>query len=320
MASNSFVRCKTFYCDTGNKKSRYIETDLFLMPSTAPSLKRTKRTKATFFEMDARILKLNPELLKQVLKEHPELQKLDPKEIRRYLDHKARQQDLNDARARRKCKLLAETNFNLGDYRLDLTYNEESLPEDFKAAEKVLSNFLRKLRRMAKAKGKELKFIGVTELGSINGRLHHHLLVGADCGLTREEIEEAWGRGFCHTDINRDNEKAIGYLLKAGRVYKGARLYKASRNLIKPTKTVSDTKVSKRKLKELTSGGEEAVREYFASKYPEYVVEKIYRYVPEEHLDELEEEQEKLWRDGFSYLRVCMRLKAKAKGVRHAHR
>lgn len=292
---NSFVRCKTFYCGPSNKKSAYMETDLFLMPANAPSLKRAKRL-ASFKDMD-------------------------PRQLKKYLAHKARQQDLNDARARRKCKLLAEANFKLGDYRLDLTYNDEHLPADFNGAVKEMTNYLRRLNRMAKKRGKELKYIGVTELGSINGRLHHHLLINADCGLSREEIEEAWGNGFCHTDINRCNETAIGYLLKAGRIYKGARIYKASRNLVKPTKSVSDTKVSKRKLRDLTSSSVDEIRAYFAKQYPEYVVEKVYHYVPEENPDELEEEQEKLWRDGFSYLRVCMRLKSsKGKGVRHAHR
>lgn len=297
MAGLSFVRCKTFYCDSSNKKSNYIETDIFLMPATAPSLKRAKRN-AGFADMD-------------------------PKMLKKYMEHKARQQDLNDARARRKCRLLAETNFKLGDYRLDLTYNDAHLPADFKEAVKEMGNFLRRLKRMAKKLGKELKYIGVTELGSVNGRLHHHLLINSDCGLTREEIEEAWGNGFCHTDVNRDTEKAVKYLLKAGRVYKGARVYKASRNLVKPTKSVSDTKISKRRLKNLTSGSDSECRAYFAKEYPDYIVENIYRYVPEEHPGELEEEQEKLWRDGFSYLRVCMRLKSagkKAKGVHHAHR
>lgn len=290
MASKSFVRCKSFHCSKGSGKANFFEQDIFLMPTCQPSQKRKQRKPATFAEMD-------------------------PRKLKAYEKHKAKQNELNDNRAVRYCRLLVETNFTVGDIRVHPTYNDENLPATFEEAQKVIANYVRKLKRMAKKKGKELKYVYVTELGSVHGRLHHHLLVNASSGLTREELEEAWPYGYCSTDINRDSKEAAGYLTKSKRNYKGKHIYSASRNLTKPTTTTSDTKVSKKKLRELTAASNEAIKAYFEAQYPEYVAEAVYRYVPDPEQEEqdIDEEQAKLWRDGFSYLRVSMRLKPKPK-------
>lgn len=285
MGSKSFVRCKSFWCKKNNK-SKYLEQDVFLMPTFKPSKKRNKRRNAAFTDMD-------------------------PRQLKAYEEHKAKQNDLNDNRSKRYCKLLAETNFDVGDILIHPTYSEECLPDSFEGAQKAMNNYIRRLKRMAKKRGKELKYIYVTELGSKNGRLHHHAILNADCGLTREEIEAAWGNGFCNTVVNRNTKEALDYFTKAERVYKGKRLYTASRNLIKPTVTASDAKFSKKALKHLTAESKKMIAAYFEQLNPGYCVERVYRYVPPQDDDqtELEQDQAKLWRDGFSYLRVYMRLK-----------
>lgn len=293
MSEKLFVRMKSFRCNQGKEKAKYFEQDIFPYPTFKPSQKRKKRSAATFADMDARKLKA-------------------------YETHKNAQQDLNDARAVRYCKLLVETNFGIGDIRIHPTYADEFLPESFEDAQRIMANYVRKLKRMAKKKGKELKYVYVTELGSVHGRLHHHLLVNASSGLSREELEEAWPYGYCSTDIIRDSEEAAGYLTKSKRNYKGKHIYSASRNLVKPTVTTADRKMSKAKLRELTEASNEQIKEYFEAQNPDYNVVGIYRYVPVE--EELEEEQCKLWRDGFSYLRVYMRLKEQPKKKRRCTR
>lgn len=286
--TKSFVRCKTFHCTIGSGKADFFEQDIFLMPSCQPSLKRGHRKTAVLADMD-------------------------PRKLKAYEGHMAKQNELNDNRAIRYCRLLVETNFQVGDIRVHPTYDDKTLPASFEDAQKVMGNYVRKLKRMAKKKGKELKYVYVTEFGSVHGRLHHHLLVNAGSGLTREELEEAWGRGYCSTDIIRDCKEAAGYLTKSKRQYKGKHIYSASRNLTKPTVTTSDTKFSKKKLRELTSSTNAEIKAYFENLHPGYNVEGIYRYIPEPEqiIQDIDEEQVKLWRDGFSYLRISLRIKPK---------
>ena len=68
-------------------------------------------------------------------------------------------------------------------------------------------------------------------------------------------------------------------------------------------------------LQGLTLASTEEIKIYFEKLNPDYYVERVYRYVPPQNEDqtELDEEQAKLWRDGFSYLRVYMRRKVKPK-------
>lgn len=293
MAEKSFVRLKSFRCNNGKGKARYFEQDVFLMPSFQPTQKRKKNSPARFADMDA-------------------------KKLKAYQDHQKAQQDLNDARAVRYCKLLVETNFTLGDIIVHPTYSDEYLPESFEAAQKVMYNYVRKLKRMAKKKGQELKYVFVTEHGSVHGRLHHHLIVNASSGLTREEIENAWPYGYCDTQLNKESGWIAKYISKESRTYKGKHIYSASRNLIKPTVTTADNQVSKKKLRELTESSNEEIKAYFEKRNADYEVVGVYRYIPRE--EELEEEQAKLWRDGFSYLRVYMRLREDIKQKRRCTR
>lgn len=280
MGVKSFIRIKTFYCGgSQNKKAEYIEQDLFPMFDTTPVKHRSKRKN------------VNPA-------------ELDPREQDKYY----KQQNLNDNRTKRYCSLLAMTNFKVGDYFFSPTYSDRYLPKDYEEAKQKANNFLRRLKRMAKKKGCELKYICVTEVGSIHGRYHHHFIVNKDCGLSREEIEAAWGYGHCNTKINQDTAECVGYILKAGRAYKGQRLYMASRNLKKPTTTSSDNKVTKAKFLQLKLWPTdcEAMKAYFEKLNPGYEVVEVYRYLPAEVHDDAPS-----FREEFAYIRVKMRLKNK---------
>lgn len=278
MGSNSFIRCKTFYCGGGqNKKAEYIEQDLFPMFDAAPVRHRRKRRA------------INPA-------------ELDPTETEKYL----KQQNLNDNRTKRYCSLLAMTNFKVGDYYFSPTYSDEYLPASYEEAKQKATNFLRRLKRAAKKKGCDLKYIGITEIGSVKGRYHHHFLINRDCGLSREEIEAAWGYGYCNTKVNQNTLDCVGYILKCGRVYKGERMYMASRNLKKPTMSTSDSKVSKAKFLQLKLWPTdcEAARKYFEKLNPGYEVMSIDRYNARKEQDDTS-----TFREQFVYFRVKLQLK-----------
>lgn len=154
----------------------------------------------------------------------------------------------NDKQAKKKFIRLINTNFNNNDYRLDLTYSMIILREQ---AEKQAAAFIRRLKRLYKKHGKELKYILVTEGGkeSRNGkytRVHHHLIING--GIDRDIIEHIWkqGRTSCAylQPIKGENglEKLALYLLKGERDKKSVCRWSGSRNLKKPTETINDNK------------------------------------------------------------------------------
>ncbi len=98
---------------------------------------------------------------------------------------------LNERNSTNEAIRVAEANFGPGDYALHLTYAKE--PESIEDAQRLLSNFLRRLARLYKKAGLVLRWIKRTETGKKSGRIHHHLLISG--GISRDEIEEAWGQG-----------------------------------------------------------------------------------------------------------------------------
>ncbi|MBQ8691262.1 MAG: hypothetical protein IJ516_05510 [Phascolarctobacterium sp.] len=256
---NSFVRTKTYHCGgSQNKKAKYIEIDLFPMFDTDKKKGRSVKEKVTA-----------------------------PK-----------QRELNDKRAKRYCMLLAKSNFDAGDYMLHPSYCEKYLPETIEEAEKEIKNFLRRVKRAAKKKGCELKYIYVTEQGAKKGRIHHHCIINASCGLTREEIENLWAKpyrkgmskeelamGYINVDRLQASKAgidgAIKYMLKYEREIKGKRYFNASQNLRKPLESTSDEKTSKSKFAQMVLWPEdcEEMKKHFEKANPGYeLVEVVKEY------------------------------------------
>ena len=119
MRAKSGIREKTYYCQgvSGNKKADYIEIDLFPFVELQYKPSRGGRQKAT-----------------------------TPK-----------QKNLNDKKARRYFRLLAKSNFGSKDIHLTLSYDNDNLPGTPEEGEKRLRNYMRRLKRLYKANGKELK-------------------------------------------------------------------------------------------------------------------------------------------------------------------
>lgn len=237
MRAKSAIREKTYYCQgvSGNKKADYIEIDLFPFVELQYKPSRGGRQKTT-----------------------------SPK-----------QKSLNDKKARRYFRLLAKSNFGSNDIHLTLSYAENNRPNTPEQGEKKLRNFLRRLKRLYKRHGKELKYIYVTEVSS-KGRAHHHLLINN--GVDRDEIEQAWGLGWANSKRIQSErggiEALVCYLSKDP---KGRKRYTSSRNLVKPLESVSDTKTSRKKFQQLTLWPEdcEDMRKHFEKEHPDYQIISI---------------------------------------------
>ncbi len=114
------------------------------------------------------------------------------------------QEKLNDKNARRYINQLVKANFFVDDYRLDLTYDDEHLPGNKDDADRMVENFLKKIkRRRAKLGLDPIRYIWIDEGFDGEGRPHHHLLING--GLDRDTIEGMWVKG------RGKNARSIGY-------------------------------------------------------------------------------------------------------------
>lgn len=204
-------------------------------------------------------------------------------------------------RERRLVRIL-RMNFTKEDYALHLTYAEK--PESLADAQRMLKNFLDRLKRRYKKAGKELKYLYTTEYGKTTGRVHHHLVISG--GLTREEIETAWGHGYANCDrlqFEDGLESLAKYLCKGPATY---RAWTPSRNLVMPEPLVRDGAVSLEEMgKILDAIDEKNAWQYFETVYPGYeCIRAVY---------------DKNEVSGGVYIRVQMRKKEE-KPLRHGRR
>lgn len=141
----------------------------------------------------------------------------------------------NDRQAVKKLTRLMNANFYPGDIHLTLTYKD--IPE-IEEAKKECSNFKRRLKREFKKRGKEFRWIEVTEYK--NHRIHHHMLIPY---IEIEVITKQWSCGHIWTstlDRSRNYKNLAEYFVKE--TTKTMRTpgsetkqrWSASRNLVRP--------------------------------------------------------------------------------------
>lgn len=196
-------------------------------------------------------------------------QALTPEKIRRQ----------NEKNRERYLRQLLNTNFIDGDFRIDLTYDEDHCPGSREAAKKDLSRYIERIRRLYKKRGAALKYIRVTgggrekECGKGLTRLHHHLIVGADGNVSREEIENLWGKGRSDSRRLKADKDGFGalamYLLRHKKdCEKNEPVYKPSQNLTPPIETRNDSKYSERTVRKLERAHREGtLKEEFEKLY-----------------------------------------------------
>lgn len=146
-------------------------------------------------------------------------------------------QKQNEKMAESELRMTIDNNFKSNDYYLTLTYKERPTWEQ---AKKDIRNFIRRLQRVYKKLGQELKYIYVAEG---KRRIHFHLLINRAVDLFTEDLTKLWPKGMHKLVLYRgqaeDAIRLASYFVKEKRacyyekneVFK--RRYTSSKNLIK---------------------------------------------------------------------------------------
>ena len=163
------------------------------------------------------------------------------------------QQRLNRRHATDRLRRLLHTNFNPKDLFVTLTFDEDSIPETVADCQRVVQNFLRRVKRKYAKVGIEPKYIYILEYGEEHRRLHAHLVISE--GLSRDELSTLWGQGIVSADRLRfetDGLSSFAVYLTKGNDDEGDRLtfkrWSGSRNLEQPTITERDGRISHKKI------------------------------------------------------------------------
>lgn len=173
--------------------------------------------------------------------------KMNGKRKAKYKETNEYQKRLNDKNSANALSRLINLNFTENDYALHLTYAQENLPASPEEAQKNIQNFIRRLKRVYKKQGAELKYIHVTEKGEQSDRVHHHLIISG--GVDRTTIENVWNLGYANTRTLQFNKSGcIGlatYVTKQKLLY---RHFTPSKNLKRPEATERTGKITQKQL------------------------------------------------------------------------
>lgn len=184
------------------------------------------------------------------------------------------QELLNQHIAEQKITNLVNTNFTSNDYKMELTYDGDNLPDTFEQVERDIKNFFKRLRRFRRSKGlEELKYIYCIEQGTRTGRFHFHLITNG--GILPQEFARIWGKGYirecrplqfsklgCEELAKYYSKK----LTKSGG--KCSKRWRSSKNLKKPVEKVNNSKYSAKQVEILANNFED--KEIFEQLYPGY--------------------------------------------------
>lgn len=186
----------------------------------------------------------------------------------RYKPTSEGQAKLNYINSQKELVRLLNANFTENDIEVHLTYRDEFLPTTREEADRLLRNYLRRLKRRYKKLGIELKYVYVTEgtgfpetnavsFGGSKGgdgkRFHHHVTLSG--GLSRDELEALWGFGYANSRRLTFNENGVEGLAKyvtkqmKEEIEKGKRAFSCSKNLYHPEPIDRDGRFSHKTMK-----------------------------------------------------------------------
>lgn len=191
-----------------------------------------------------------------------------------------KQRNLNDKNARRYLVQKVKANFDSNDLYITLTYQDKFLPATLEEAEKIVENFLKRMRRRRRKEGLEdLKYILVTEC---EARIHHHLIING--GLDREVIQALW----CMRRKKGEEQGEFIGLIQAQRLKpsnnrlealcnylskdpKGKKRWSASKKLKSPVSRTNDCKYSKREIERIAKSVPDST--YWEKKYKGWILD-----------------------------------------------
>lgn len=185
---------------------------------------------------------------------------------------------------------IVEANFGEKDVALALTYNGEPPTQD--RVDKDLRNFMERVKRRRKNLGlPELKYwatIGGDEMpaaGYSGKRPHIHVFMNG--GISRDELELMWGKGFANVDRLQPGSEGLAaiatYFAKQVQDRKekqGARRWRASKNLVKPVQRSRDAKMPNSRVRRIAYDFKNEAKAVMEKLYPGYVMteEPVVRY------------------------------------------
>lgn len=195
---------------------------------------------------------------------------LDIKEIKRQINLDA----VNHRNRQKKMVRLLNSNFTSDDIFITLTYRNKERPETVEQTKKDVVNYIRRLKRYAKAQGwEELKYVYVIE-ESKTGKMHSHIVTNFK---DRDIAEKKWTLGeYPYTRRLQPNdyefEGLARYLSKDNTFEtKKSKRYGYSLNLEKSwlKARTNDTKVTKTKARHIASGYIKP-SDFFEKQYEKY--------------------------------------------------
>lgn len=189
---------------------------------------------------------------------------------------KEAQQRLNDKNTIKRIKRIVHTNFTKNDMWATWTYSDDQLPADHEQAKRDMQNFIRRLKRWLMRNGFEdfeFKYVYVTEFddgAEKKTRVHHHMIMNFP---DRDIAEDLWkGGGRVQTRrLQPDDfglEGLVRYVLK-DKKKRPTKRYTVSRNMKKPTETIADTKMTRKRSERLVTG-EICAQDLFEKWHPNY--------------------------------------------------
>lgn len=179
------------------------------------------------------------------------------------------QERINQRNAEKKVQRILRLNFSEGDLTLTLTYRPGEEPEDAEQARRAAQNFAKRLKRLYRKQGLELKYLYATECGK-SGRWHHHFVLTG--GVDRDAIEKAWGKGYANSKRLQLEEDGLAglskYIVKERRFYKR---WSGSRNLEQPEPVQLDGQLSMFEAEDAADAIERGQEHaWFEKRYPGY--------------------------------------------------
>lgn len=180
----------------------------------------------------------------------------------------------NEERSRRKLIQLIDANFTEKDYHVTLTYAGN--PPAYEKARADVKNFLRALKRRREQRSlEELKYVYTIEdeQDGKKKRIHIHAIMNG--GLSREEIEQIWERGYANVDNLQPDENGLEAIARyITKQQKNRRKWARSRNLKLPKVRTSDTKVSNARVRRLAVDFPNSAKEIMEKLFPKYTFSK----------------------------------------------
>lgn len=177
---------------------------------------------------------------------------------------------------------IVEANFGKRDVALALTYNGEPPAQD--RVDKDLRNFTDRVKRRRKNLGlPELKYwavIGGDEMpaaGYSGKRPHIHIFMNG--GISRDELELMWGKGFANVDRLQPGSEGLAAIatyfakqIQDRKETKGARRWRASKNLVKPVQRSRDAKMPNSRVRRIAYDFKNEAKAVMEKLYPGYVM------------------------------------------------